>query len=92
MTMMGIPKDAPNKENAYKFINYQLHPEIAAAFSNETTYATSVPSNLVKSDILNDKSAYPSDEVVKEDFVFENLEPAELKLTNKLFLQFKAGR
>lgn len=92
MTMMGIPKDAPNKENAYKFINYQLRPEIGAAFSNETTYATSVPSNLVKSDILNDKSAYPSDEVVKEDFVFENLEPAELKLTNKLFLQFKAGR
>jgi spermidine/putrescine-binding protein len=92
MTMMGIPKDAPNKENAYKFINYQLRPDIGAAFSNETTYATTVPSNLVKADILNDKSAYPTEDVVKENFLFENLEPAELKLTNKYFLQFKAGK
>lgn len=92
MTMMGIPKDAPNKENAYKFINYQLRPEIAAAFSNDATYATPVPSNLVKPDILNDKAIYPSEAEFKDSFVFANLEPAELKLMNKLFLQFKAGR
>jgi putrescine transport system substrate-binding protein len=92
MTMMGIPKDAPNKENAYKFINYQLRPEIAAAFSNEATYATSVPTNLVQRDILNDKAIYPTEAQVNDSFVFENLEPAQLKVMNKLFLQFKAGR
>jgi len=92
MTMMGIPKDAPNKENAYKFINYQLRPEIAAAFSNDATYATPVPSNLVNPDIMNDKAIYPSEADMKDNFVFANLEPAELKLMNKLFLQFKAGR
>lgn len=92
MTMMGIPKDAPNKENAYKFINYQLRPEIAAAFSNEATYATSVPSNLVKPEILNDKAIYPSEAEVNESFVFETLNPTQLKMQNKLFLQFKAGK
>ena len=92
MTMMGIPKDAPNKENAYKFINYQLRPEIAAAFSNEATYATSVPSNLVKPDILNDKTIYPSDAEVKDSFVFKKLDAEQWKAMNKLFLQFKAGR
>ncbi|MFM9835704.1 MAG: extracellular solute-binding protein [Methylophilaceae bacterium] len=92
MTMMGIPKDAPNKENAYKFINYQLRPEIAAAFSNETTYATAAPSNQVSAELLNDKSAYPSEADFKDSFVFANLDPKAYKLMNKLFLQFKAGR
>jgi len=90
--MMGIPKDAPNKENAYKFINYQLRPEIAAAFSNETTYATAAPSNQVSTELLNDKSAYPSEADFKDSFVFANLDPKAYKLMNKLFLQFKAGR
>jgi spermidine/putrescine-binding protein len=92
MTMMGIPKDAPNKENAYKFINYQLRPEIAAAFSNEATYATSVPNSLVKPEILNDKTVYPSEAEINDSFVFESLNPTQLKMQNKLFLQFKAGK
>jgi putrescine transport system substrate-binding protein len=92
MTMMGIPKDAPNKENAYKFINYQLRPDIAAAYSNYAAYATSVPTNLVQPDILNDRAIYPTEADIKDAFVFEILEPAQSKLMNKLFLKFKAGK
>lgn len=40
---IGILKDAPNKENAYKFINFILRPEIAAKFTEKTFYTTTIP-------------------------------------------------
>lgn len=35
-----IPASAPHKENAYKWINYLLEPEVAAANAAHTKYAT----------------------------------------------------
>lgn len=40
---IGILKDAPNKENAYKFIDFILRPENAAKFTEKTFYATTIP-------------------------------------------------
>ena len=40
--MLAIPKNAPHKENAYKFINFLLRPHIAAMLTNETLLPNSV--------------------------------------------------
>ena len=37
--MMAIPADAPHPENALKFIDYILRPEVAAKISDTVAYA-----------------------------------------------------
>ena len=44
--MMAIPADAPHPENAYKFINYILQPEVEAGITNAVFYANPVPSSI----------------------------------------------
>jgi putrescine transport system substrate-binding protein len=93
-TMMGIPADAPNKENAYKWINFLLRPEIAADITNAITYPTAVPlaKKMIKPELLADKSLYPSDEMMKQFFVFEPIDTDTSRLMNRLWVQFKSGR
>jgi putrescine transport system substrate-binding protein len=37
--VMAIPKDAPHPQNALKWINYVLRPEVAASLTNKVFYA-----------------------------------------------------
>ena len=43
--MMAMPKDAPNPDNAYAFMNYILQPEVIAKSSNYVTYPNAVPAS-----------------------------------------------
>src|SRR6185437_9470444 len=63
--MMAIPKDAPHAENALKFIDFILRPEIIAAISNTVAYANpnTLATDLVDEEIRNDPNIYPSQEV-----------------------------
>ena len=40
MNSMAIPKNAPNRDNAYKFINFILRPDIAAQIASKLRYST----------------------------------------------------
>lgn len=56
-----IPTDAPNKENAEKFINFILQPEVSVEISLEYPYSN--PNlkalELLPQEILNDPAVYP---------------------------------
>src|SRR5690606_13489980 len=60
------PAAAPPPDNAHKFINFLLRPEVIAAITNFTGYANcnrdATP--LVEPDIRNDPAIYPDDEVI----------------------------
>jgi len=58
---MAIPKDAPHVENAYRFLDYILRPEVIAAVTNYVNYANGNAASLahVKPEITGDKSIYP---------------------------------
>jgi putrescine transport system substrate-binding protein len=60
-----IPADAPHPDNAHLFLNYLLRPEVAAAISNETRYAT--PNLRAKPlqppEVRDDPAVYPPDEI-----------------------------
>ena len=60
-----IPADAPHPDNAHLFLNYLLRPEVAAAISNETRYAT--PNVRAKPlqppEVRDDPAVYPPDEI-----------------------------
>jgi putrescine transport system substrate-binding protein len=61
---MGIPKDAPHVDNAYKFIDYILKPEVTAAISNYTHYANgnAASTALVDAAVTGDPAIYPDAE------------------------------
>lgn len=62
--MLAIPVDAPNPENALKFIDFILRPEIAADITNYVFYANpnTAATELVADEVRNDPGIYPSQE------------------------------
>ncbi|HXP04995.1 MAG TPA: polyamine ABC transporter substrate-binding protein [Stellaceae bacterium] len=69
--MLGIPKDAPHPDNALKFIDYILRPQVIAAVSDAVSYPNpnAGATALVKSDIRDDPGIYPPDAVRKLFYV-----------------------
>lgn len=93
-TMMGIPADAQNKDNAYKWINFMLRPDISADITNAITYPTAVPlaKKTIRPELLADQSIFPSDAAMQEYFVFLPADTNITRLMNRLWVQFKSGR
>ncbi|UKE52106.1 polyamine ABC transporter substrate-binding protein [Xanthomonas translucens] len=92
--MLAIPKDAKHPQNAYKFINYLLTPEVAAANSNFIHYANPVPkaTPLVDAAIRNDPTIYPPPEVAAKMFTYSINPPEVDKLYTRLWTEIKTGR
>lgn len=65
--MMGIPKDAPDPDNALAYINYILRPEVAAAITNTVSYPNPnlAATRFVKPEIRDDPGIYPPEAVRK---------------------------
>jgi putrescine transport system substrate-binding protein len=93
-TMMGIPKDAANKDNAYKWINHMIDVKTAAEITNAITYPTAVSAarNLVRPELVSDPAIYPPQETVNGYFFFAPIDQEIMHLITKLWLDFKAGR
>ncbi len=91
---MVIPKDAPNPDHAYAFIDFMLRPDIAARNSNFVSYANGnlAAKPLVKPEILNDPGVYPNDAVFAR--LFTNTSPDEKlqKAITRLWTRVKTGR
>jgi putrescine transport system substrate-binding protein len=69
--MLGIPKDAPHPENALKFIDYILRPEVIAAISDAVSYPNPnmAATTLVKPEIRDDPGIYPPPQIRKLFYV-----------------------
>lgn len=59
---IAMPRDAPNPDNAYRFLEYILRPEVAAALSNHVHYANAnLPSQPMQEAALReDPGVYPN--------------------------------
>lgn len=68
--MLAIPTDAPNLENALKFVNYILEPEVAAAITNYVFYANpnTAAIELVDPEVSQDQGIYPPADVAEKLF------------------------
>ncbi|MCL6263762.1 polyamine ABC transporter substrate-binding protein [Craterilacuibacter sp. RT1T] len=91
---MAIPKDAKNLDNAYKFIDYNLRPQVAAANSNYVTYA---PGSLearkyIDKENLNNPSIFPSKEVMAKSFVMKPIDPKIQRVTTRMWTEVKTGK
>ena len=59
--MLAIPKDAPHPDNAHRFIDYMLRPEVIAAVTDSVSYPNPnlAATPLVKPEIRDDPGIYP---------------------------------
>ena len=92
--MMAIPKDAKHPDNALKFINYILRPDVIAAISNYVWYANpnSASRPLVDKEILDDPGIYPTPETEKKLYTFAVLPPAVDRVYTRTWTRVKTGK
>jgi putrescine transport system substrate-binding protein len=64
---LSVPADAPNREAAYKFLDYMLEPEVIAKCTNFTNYANGnlASKAFVDPAVLANPAVYPDDKVMQ---------------------------
>ena len=68
---VGIPKGAPHPDNAHKFLDYLLKPEIGARISNFSGMLVNIPKAIkfIKKEITDDKDVCPDDKEVLDNLI-----------------------
>jgi putrescine transport system substrate-binding protein len=90
---LAIPKDAPHPDNAHRFINYMLQPEVIAAVTNLVHYpnANSAARQFVSKEILQNPSIYPPPEVMAKLVPDLAVSEATTRLMTRGWQQFTTG-
>ncbi|WP_421762016.1 polyamine ABC transporter substrate-binding protein [Devosia sp.] len=91
--LFAIPADAPHADNAYKFIDFMMRPDIAAANTNFVFYASGNKAalDLISPDIKNDPAIYPTAEISKKLFPLKAHTPDYDELLTEAWQRIKAG-
>jgi len=90
----AIPIDAPHPDNAHKFIDFLLRPEIIAAISDTTGYANAVlaSKSLVKKELLEDPAIYPPPDVIAKEFQVPPASQAYERERTRTWTKVKTGK
>jgi putrescine transport system substrate-binding protein len=94
LDMLAIPADAPHPDNAHKWLNYLMRPEVIADISNVLKYSNGNKASLpfVQETIKNDPAIYP-DAKTRASLSIETMQPPELKrLMTRLWTRFRTGQ
>lgn len=91
---MAIPKDAKHPENAYKWINYILRPEVHASLTNKVFYANpnKAAMKFVNPALAKDKAVFPDEAALSTMIAPDTPDQATLRLITRTFTNFKAKR
>ncbi len=92
-SMMAITSDAPNLDNAYKFVDFMMQPEVAAACTNFTGYASANvrAREFVDPAILADPAVYPDDTVKSRLWTPQAQNPEQERAMTRAWSEIKAG-
>jgi len=91
--MLGIPADAPHPDNALRFIDHILRPEIIAAVTDAVSYPNPnlAATALVKPEIRDDPAVYPS-EAARAHFWVDTPAPPEFeRARTRAWTRLKSG-
>ena len=91
---MAIPVDAPHPENAHKFINYILEPEVVAAITDYVFYANPnlAATEFVSDEVKNNPGIYPPAETVAKAFALTAHTPEFEELLTRTWTRIKTGQ
>ena len=91
---MAIPKDAPHPNNAHRFIDYILRPEVAAGLTNKVYYANPNAASLkfVRKEVADNPTIFLAD-ADRKRLTPPDAVPQEIRrVQTRIFTSFKAGR
>lgn len=92
--MLAIPVDAPHPDNAHRFIDYILEPQMVAAISNYVFYANpnAAATKYVDDEVKQDEGIYPPSEVKKNLFPAKVNSPQFTRLVTRAWTRIKSGQ
>ena len=92
--MLAIPKDAPNKDSAYAFLNYAMTPQVIADVSNFKRFANGnlASQPLVQAAVKDDPGIYPPPEQ-REKLAVQLADSADqTRAITRVWQKFKTGQ
>jgi putrescine transport system substrate-binding protein len=91
--MLGIPADAPHPDNAHRFIDYILRPEVIAAITNTVSYPNPnrAATGFVEPAIRDDPGIYPPDSVRRLLYIDQPAPRAYERLRTRAWNRAKSG-
>lgn len=92
--MLAIPKDADHPDNAHKFLNFLMRPEIMADITNYVWYPNGVLASkeFVDQEILDDPSVYPTPEVESKLYTFVVMPPKIDRVQSRVWSRVKTNQ
>jgi putrescine transport system substrate-binding protein len=92
--VMAIPADAPHPDNAHRFIDFLLQPEVIAAITNRVAYANAnaAATELIDATIRNDAGIYPPQETRQRLIVLKTPGERQIRDMNRIWTRVKTGR
>jgi putrescine transport system substrate-binding protein len=92
--MLAIPKDAPNPDSAYAFMNYMMSPRVSADVSDFRRYATANAAGLplVQAAVRDDPGIYPPPELRQKLAVQLADSPDQTRAITRVWQKFKTGQ
>jgi len=91
--VMVIPVDAPHPENAHKFINYILRPEVHAGLTNKVFYANpnKESKKFIKPEVASNPTVFVPDADMKNMQAPDALSNDIRRTMTRLYTSFKTG-
>lgn len=88
-----IPADAQNVEDAHLLLNYLMRPEVAAADSNYTWYASANATafDMIDPAVTSSPASYPPPEAVAKMYTLAPLPSKAERVRTRTWTDFKAG-
>jgi putrescine transport system substrate-binding protein len=92
--MLAIPKDAPDPESAYAFMNYMMTPQVIADVSNFKRYANANAASqaFVQPAVRDDPGIYPPLEQRQSLAVQLADSPEQTRVITRVWQKFKTGQ
>lgn len=92
--MLAIPSDAPHADNAHKFINFIMEPQITADITNFVSYANGNAASLplVKDEIKTDPAIYPPPALKSKLFLLKAHSAQYERLLTRAWTRIKTGQ
>jgi putrescine transport system substrate-binding protein len=92
--MLAIPKDAPDPESAYAFMNYMMTPQVIADVSNFKRYANANAASqpLVLPAVKDDPAIYPAPDQRQSLAVQLADSPDQTRAITRVWQKFKTGQ
>ncbi len=94
MDLLAIPADAPHPENAHKFIDYIMKPEVVAAITDYVFYANPnlAATEFVSEEVKGNPGIYPPAETVANAFALTAHSPEFEEVLTRTWTRIKTGQ